>query len=76
MSKNNKINFLIKKFYYLIFSCDEELFKVMQDSQKLCINFKEYSGLNKKLFNNCITEPHWYILYSFNMINLVSLRFL
>ena len=33
----------------------------MQDSQKLCISFKDYSNLNKKLFNNCITEPHCYI---------------
>ncbi len=33
----------------------------MQDSQKLCIGFKDYAGLNKKLFNNCITEPHCYI---------------
>lgn len=33
----------------------------MQDNQKLCINFKDYAGLNKKLFNNCITEPHCYI---------------
>ncbi len=31
----------------------------MQDTQKLVISFKEYAGLNKKLFNNCITEPHW-----------------
>lgn len=33
----------------------------MQDSQKLCIPFKDYAGLNKKLLNNCITEPHCYI---------------
>lgn len=33
----------------------------MQDSQKLCVSFKDYSGLNKKLFNNCITEPHCFI---------------
>ena len=33
----------------------------MQDSQKLCVSFKDYAGLNKKLFNNCITEPHCFI---------------
>ena len=33
----------------------------MQDNQKLCIKFPEYPGLNKKLFNNCITEPHCFI---------------
>lgn len=40
---------------------DEEGFKVLQDTQKLCINFKDFAGLNKKLFSNCITEPHCYI---------------
>jgi hypothetical protein len=33
----------------------------MQDSQKLCVSFKDYAGLNKKLCNNCITEPHCFI---------------
>jgi hypothetical protein len=33
----------------------------MQDSQKLCVSFKDYAGLSKKLFNNCITEPHCFI---------------
>ena len=46
-------------FFHFTHDCDEDLFKVMQDSQKLCVSFKDYAGLNKKLFNNCITEPHW-----------------
>jgi len=33
----------------------------MQESQKLCVSFKDYAGLNKKLFNNCIAEPHCFI---------------
>lgn len=40
---------------------DEDSFKQMQDSQKLCINFKDYSNLCKKLFNNCINEPQSFI---------------
>jgi len=42
-------------------SLDEGTFKNMQDNQKLCIEYKEYSNLCKKLFNNCINDPHRYI---------------
>ena len=34
----------------------------MQDNQKLCINFKDYPNLSKKLLNNCINEPQRYLL--------------
>lgn len=44
-------------FFHFTNDVDEESFKQMQDSQKLCINFKDYSNLCKKLFNNCINEP-------------------
>lgn len=37
----------------------------MQDSQKLCINFKDFPNLTKKLFNNCINEPQ---RYSYNKL--------
>jgi hypothetical protein len=50
------------------FSVDDENFKQMQDSQKLCINFKDYASLCKKLLNNCINEPQRYLIkikYSF-----------
>ena len=40
-----------------IISLDEENFKIMQDNQKLCISFKEYGNLCKRLLNNCINEP-------------------
>ena len=33
----------------------------MQDNQKLCIQFNEYSNLTKRLLNNCINEPQSYI---------------
>jgi hypothetical protein len=44
-------------FFHFTNEVDEESFKQMQDSQKLCINFKDYANLCKKLFNNCINEP-------------------
>ena len=34
----------------------------MQENQKLCIEYKDYSSLCKKLFNNCINDPHSYII--------------
>ena len=33
----------------------------MQENQKLCIHFKDYANLSKKLLNNCINEPQSYI---------------
>ena len=33
----------------------------MQESQKLTVNFPEFSNLVKRLFNNCINEPQSYI---------------
>ena len=44
-------------FFSYINSLDEETFKNIQDDQKLCISFKEYGNLCKKLFNNCINQP-------------------
>lgn len=41
-----------------LLSIEEDSFKMLQDSQKLCINFRDYPNLCKKLFNNCINDPH------------------
>ena len=48
-------------FFHFTSDVDEETFKVMQDNQKLCIQFNEYSNLTKRLLNNCINEPQSYI---------------
>ena len=48
-------------FFHFTSDIDEEAFKVMQENQKLTINFNEYSNLTKRLFNNCINEPQSYI---------------
>lgn len=48
-------------FFHFTSDVDEEVFKAMQDNQKLCINFNEYANLAKKMFNNCINEPQSYL---------------
>ena len=48
-------------FFHFTSDIDEEIFKMMQESQKLTVNFAEYSNLVKRLFNNCINEPQSYI---------------
>jgi hypothetical protein len=48
-------------FFHFTSDIDEETFKIMQESQKLTVNFVEFSNLVKKLFNNCINEPQAFI---------------
>ena len=48
-------------FFHFTSDIDEEIFKIMQENQKLTVNFIEYSNLVKRLFNNCINEPQSYI---------------
>ena len=48
-------------FFHFTSDIDEEAFKVMQENQKLTVNFNEYSNLTKRLLNNCINEPQSYI---------------
>ena len=48
-------------FFHFTSDIDEETFKIMQENQKLTVNFKEFSNLLKRLFNNCVNEPQSYI---------------
>lgn len=48
-------------FFHFTHEIDDEAFKQIQENQKLCVGFKDYPNLAKKLFNNCINEPHGYI---------------
>jgi hypothetical protein len=48
-------------FFHFTSDIDEETFKIMQESQKLTVNFPEFSNLVKRLYNNCINEPQSYI---------------
>ena len=48
-------------FFHFTSVIDEETFKLMQENQKLTVNFGEFCNLLKRLFNNCINEPQSYI---------------
>ena len=48
-------------FFHFTSDIDEETFKLMQENQKLTVNFGEFCNLLKRLFNNCINEPQSYI---------------
>ena len=48
-------------FFHFTSDVDEETYKIMQENQKLTVNFKEFCNLLKRLFNNCINEPQSYI---------------
>ncbi len=48
-------------FFHFTSDIDEETFKIMQEHQKLTVNFIGFSNLVKKLFNNCINEPQSFI---------------
>ena len=48
-------------FFHFTSDIDEEVYKIMQENQKLTVNFNEFYNLVKRLFNNCINEPQSYI---------------
>ena len=48
-------------FFHFTSDIDEESYKIMQENQKLTVNFGEFCNLLKRLFNNCINEPQSYI---------------
>ena len=48
-------------FFHFTSDIDEETYKIMQENQKLTVNFGEFANLIKRLFNNCINEPQSYI---------------
>ena len=48
-------------FFHFTSDIDEETYKLMQENQKLTVNFGEFSNLLKRLFNICINEPQSYI---------------
>ena len=48
-------------FFHFTSNIDEETFKVMQEKQKLSVNFLGFSNLVIKLFNKCIEECQSYI---------------
>eukprot|EP00904_Undaria_pinnatifida_P006602 jgi/Undpi1/3071/HiC_scaffold_15.g06447.m1 len=45
-------------FYHYTHRTDEASFQVMQDDQKLMVEFQDYPNVLIRMLNNCIKEPH------------------
>lgn len=45
-------------FFLYSHTCDHECFQVMQEQQKLMIDFADYANVLIRMLNNCIKEPH------------------
>lgn len=45
-------------FFLYTHVCDLESFQLMQDHQKLMIDFADYANVLIRMLNNCIKEPH------------------
>lgn len=48
-------------FFHYIHTVDESSFRVMQDSQKLMVEFAEYPTILVRMLNSCIKEPHAFL---------------
>ena len=48
-------------FFHYTHSLTEESFKVVQEDQKLMIEFNDYQNILIKLLNSCIKEPHSFL---------------
>ena len=48
-------------FFHYTHSVDENSFKMMQEAQKLMIEFNEYSNILVKMLNSCVKEPHSFL---------------
>ena len=47
--------------FYYVHAIDTEIFADMQTSQKLRIDFSEYSSVLMRMLNNCIKEPQSFL---------------
>jgi hypothetical protein len=48
-------------FFHYIHAVDENSFRLMQESQKLMIEFSEYPTILIRMLNSCIKEPHSFL---------------
>jgi len=48
-------------FFHYTHTVDEDAFRQMQESQKLMIEFNDYTNILIKMVNCCIKEPHSYL---------------
>lgn len=48
-------------FFHYLHATDEAQFRVIQDMQKLMIEFNEYPTILVRMLNSCIKEPHSFL---------------
>ncbi|OQR82822.1 hypothetical protein ACHHYP_15463 [Achlya hypogyna] len=48
-------------FFYYTHICDLEGFQIVQEQQKLMVDFADYANVLVRMLNNCIKEPHNHI---------------
>ncbi|KAH9127547.1 hypothetical protein LEN26_008702 [Aphanomyces euteiches] len=48
-------------FFYYVHVCDLEGFHLVQEQQKLMVDFADYANVLIRMLNNCIKEPHNHI---------------
>jgi hypothetical protein len=48
-------------FFHYLHTVDESSFRMMQDAQKLMVEFGEYPTILVRMLNSCIKEPHTFL---------------
>jgi hypothetical protein len=48
-------------FFHYLHAVDDAAFRMMQEEQKLMIDFAEYSSVLVRMLNSCIKEPHSFL---------------
>ncbi|CAN0374207.1 unnamed protein product [Ectocarpus sp. 8 AP-2014] len=49
-------------FFHYTHSIDDASFQVMQEEQKLMVEFQDYPNVLIRMLNNCIKEPHSHLV--------------
>lgn len=48
-------------FFHYLHAVDDSAFRVMQEGQKLMIDFAEYPSILIRMLNSCVKEPHSFL---------------
>lgn len=54
-------NVILRVCYMMLVSCAQKL-QVMQEEQKLMVEFQDYPNVLIRMLNNCIKEPHSHLV--------------
>jgi hypothetical protein len=48
-------------FFHYLHAVDDSAFRIMQESQKLMVDFAEYPSILVRMLNSCVKEPHSFL---------------